>query len=169
MSSVETILSNISVQINELIRNPNHGGCAVIAAVIGSELSNHTNVEVLVQDSSWSSDGQNINMIKSNVDTSNFKKSSDWHEHGLYFSHVLLKVMIGGKWMVYDSDGLIEYNSKDYCEGSLTIKEVEAIAVPDSGWNHMFNRAQIPSIINLVCKAFSISSLTNMRDVKFEL
>jgi hypothetical protein len=70
MGYIKCLLDVISHKISNDIEYPNNGGCAVIAAIIGSELSEFTDVEAVVSNSWY--EKVNINDIKNNHDTSNF-------------------------------------------------------------------------------------------------
>jgi len=162
--NIQAILNNISDRITKEIDSPNRGGCAVIAAIVGSELQQYTDVEVLVQD--WYYGTSSVYKAKRDHDTSSFNTAFDWNEVGVDFGHVLLKVKIDGEWKVFDSDGLVEFQPEDYGEG-FTLDETIQVASSPRGWNTCFPRRQIPSIFDIVCNAFSIAKPTKLSADKF--
>lgn len=146
-------LKKISREITEQISFPNQGGCAVIAAIVGREVAKYTEVYAIVVPA-WFTENSSINEVRQKNDVRNFTRPSDWHNVNVHFHHVRLKIKIGERWVVFDSNGIFEYNPIEYVDGWLTMDEVLTIASKSEGWNEMFGRWQIPKIGRIVHKAF---------------
>lgn len=143
------ILKRVSEEITSKVISPNGGGCAVIAAIVGQELAKHTQVQVVVQDYFTTANLARVKKYLGDVTPSNVNHWDD----AVSFNHVLLKVKVGRKWRIFDSDGLIPYVPKLYCRGTLTIPEVVELAVLKN-WNPRFDRRQVPKIVRIVHNAF---------------
>jgi len=145
------ILKRISKEITDQIVYPNNGGCAVIAALVGQELAKHTQVQVVVQDY-WSK--KNLTRIRKSLGNNNHLTKDDWSDAGISFNHVLLKVKLGRKWRVFDSDGVVPYRSNMFVRGHMSVDEAIELAA-SKDWNWRFDRRQIPAIGRIVHNAFS--------------
>jgi len=142
----------VSSELSKNFKFLNQGGCAVVAAIVGKQLSELIDVEVLVEPG-WDDYGS-IREIQQVEDTSEFQDTSDWNNRGVSFRHVVLKVKIEGEWIIFDSDGIQDYYPGEYFDGSLTISEVETIAFRPIGWNKAFDRDQIPEMQQAVAGVF---------------
>lgn len=93
------VLNLVSYMINEAIKKPNLGGCAIIASIVAKhlEMIGISDVEILVEKSVWSDHRTDISLIKTSHDTTKLIKVTDWNELGVGFRHVVLKVNDGKK------------------------------------------------------------------------
>lgn len=150
---IEIVLRQIRNEISSNVSRPNWGGCAVVAALVGKRLQQFTSVEVVIE----SGNRIDINDIRTNNNTEEFNNANDWTNNSrLLFNHIRLKFLHNGKWKTFDShDGVTDFHEYNFCEGSMTVEETKTIAGQDIGWNHMFNRRQIPKMARIIRDAFN--------------
>lgn len=157
-------LRRLQRAITEHVALPNHGGCAVIAGIVGDHLERlGFAVEVVtpVGTRSLFDCFQPAAEVRSNI-----KKGdpADWDRNGLSRQHFAVRFKSGGRCYTWDSDkiwrsawqfgapGWTKWakfrTSRKFGDG-LTIAECKKLAATSKGWNTMFNRAQIPTIRTL--------------------
>ena len=140
-------LNTLGQRINKSYPNINNGGCCVYAAAVGEELLKRgVNVRTVVANSYDAS--LNINKARKGVNNTNQK--DEWNQAGVYFNHVGVEFKLGGKWFLYDSDGVNPRGKKlgsyKVHPGFLSVEEAKALAAEAKGWNDSFNRRSIPAL-----------------------
>lgn len=151
-------LKKISAIANTMVPNINYGGCAVMAALVGTELE-----KLGIEVEGITTDG--IPSISRNKN-SNSWDGYDWQENGVGFGHVALRFKLDDKVYTYDTDklhrgskrfgiNLRDYTPTKFGEG-LKVKELRKVASTTDGfWNEQFDRRNIPKLRKIVKEGFS--------------
>ena len=161
------MLNKLGKDAEKHIECLNSGGCAVFAAHVGYHLKYRAGLTdvVLRVGHSYADDEEDIVPIeeaRNNVHPN--ANADEWHAAGLSFGHVIVEFTTGKTKPVgrhYDSGGVTSKfnvtNNFGYVlhPGSMTVEEGLQIASEQSGWNSMFNREQIPMLINIIDKHFA--------------
>lgn len=154
-------LKRLCDSINSNITNINNGGCCVFAAHVAYVLKYRHSIPVNIRVERWYDDEDNapsIDAARSNIADVSHCDAFDWNTNGISFSHVIAEVEIDGKVYHLDSNGLMSVTQPDVSaqsriplyKGSLTVEEALLICSEQSGWNHDFDRTQIPKIMDLI-------------------
>jgi hypothetical protein len=146
----------------------NEGGCCVYASIIGEELlARGIETRIVVA----GSDGSKTNLNRIRRKVGNTKQKSAWHDVGIYFTHVGVEFKLGGKWFIYDCDGVnprglmlglfrtpMKLGNFKLHPGFISVADATALAAEPEGWNYCFDRKSIPSMKKRV-KKFLMNSL----------
>lgn len=140
-------LNTLGNRINRFYPNVNHGGCCVYASIIGEDLLSRGLKTRVVVANSWEAK-KNLNKVRKQVNNTNQKE--EWNAAGIYFNHVGVEFKLGGKWFLYDSDGVNprgpKLGSYKVHPGFISVEEAKALAAEREGWNESFNRRSIPGL-----------------------
>lgn len=146
------ILNNLANDVHTEFSSINHGGCAVFANIIATELSR---LGIRVFGIVACFDVEDLNTVRENIED-NFSLE-EWNQAGICFNHVGIVFWYEGKKYYYESmEGVVEAQNcyslcgLEICEGYLYLEELEALANTKRGWNTWFNRAQIPALAEFV-------------------
>ncbi len=150
-------LSRTAKAITEHIHEPNYGGCGVIAALVGQEISDlGFMVEVVTPVGNWY--GRPAAEVRANI--VNPARARDWDENGLSRSHLAVRFRSSGRTYTWDSDGLRRggarfgrdgrYQTSTSFGDGLHINEAKVMSARQAGWNRQFVRKQIPLLRHLV-------------------
>lgn len=140
-------LNTLGRRINRSYPALNEGGCCVYAATIGEELLKRgLKVRVVIANSFEAK--KNLNRVRHKVNNTNQKR--DWNSAGIYFNHVGVEFKLGGKWFLYDSDGVNPRGKKlgsyQVHPGFISVADAKALADESKGWNCSFSRRSIPHL-----------------------
>ncbi|MCK9382933.1 MAG: hypothetical protein M0P95_17960 [Sulfuritalea sp.] len=143
------------------IHTLNHGGCCVFASLVCDALVERgykVRGVVCGYEGEPSVDEVHEMIVNSGANPLDL---SEWHEHGIYFNHVILEVKIGRWWYLYDSTTWARpgktFTRYDVLPGRLTQAELASFAANDEpgSWNTSFDRARhIPKLKDIVIRAF---------------
>ncbi len=151
-------LRQLGEKITDRFPNINQGGCCVLAVLIGRQLDKH--VPVRIRACNWGAKKHNVDEIRKNVQPNT---ASEWEKNGVTLYHVIVEFDYKGKTYHYDSTKLSEAEDKFYripvYPGHFTIEEAESFADDQYGWNHMFDRSDIPKIKRMINKFFKQNML----------
>jgi hypothetical protein len=138
--------------INEDFYKVNHGGCGCIAAIIAKTFR-HTFPIMRITSTGMFEEANNIDHIRTKL-CDNLSKR-EWGENGAEFYHVWVEIFFKNRWYALDATGI--HSRKEMlklwgkaAEGSFSIIEMEAFAKYANGWNHRFNRKQLPAIKRVI-------------------
>lgn len=118
----------------------NYGGCCIFAGAVASELEKHgVRYEVI----STGNTHMNLNELRPPSNT-----VDAWHDMGVSFGHVGVRMKLRGKWYTYDSEaGLMpgkrhfgnEYDGRPYTAavGGITAADANELA-DEPQWNRRF-------------------------------
>ena len=141
----------------------NHGGCGVMAGIVGEILELlGVPVEVVTSSHRGCSPAKARRRLYWNIEDENDVRwdNSAWDSAGVNRSHLAVRFMLGRDMYTWDSDGLIKsgkYFGRDDCgepthyakypfgEG-MTVAECVYISSCEKDWNRTFNRRQIPQM-----------------------
>ena len=161
------MLNELGKEAEFRIESLNRGGCAVFAAHVGYYLKYRAgikNVKLRVGNS-WADEESDIlavDDVRNNIHPS--ANAAEWSAAGLDFGHVIIEFTTGKIKKTtrhYDSDGVTSRSNVtnkfgfNLHPGSMTVEEGLQIASEQDGWNHQFNREQIPALINIIDKHFA--------------
>lgn len=151
-------------QLSEIIitNHPtvDYGGCCVVAAHVAKYLSKIVPTQIVL------SDDNAVNLTKVRKLVNNSLKKAKWDRH-IGFAHVLVEFKYKNRWYAFDAtNGVVKRSSfwKDRvfyekAKGHLTIEEASSFANTDRGWNHMFDRDEIPELRRSITKFFKRNNL----------
>ncbi len=150
-------LNALGSTVNSKYPKINYGGCAVFASIVGQELLKmgvHTSI--IVGGDRWTLDGADIDKARTKVN--NIGKKTEWRDNGIGFGHLGLEFYWKRKKYHYDSNGAHKPGKKldgvALYKGRFTVEECTAVANEPEGWNHEFDRKQIPALRRMVKKHF---------------
>lgn len=146
----------------------NEGGCCVYASIIGEELlARGIKTRIVVAGSNKAK--TNLNRVRRKIDNTNQKIG--WHAVGIYFNHVGVEFRLGGKWFIYDSEGVnprsltlgvwkapMKLGNFKVHPGFISVADATALGDEPEGWNDCFDRKEIPNMKERV-KKFLMNSL----------
>ena len=141
-------LNALGQRINRFYPTINNGGCCIYAATVGEELLKRgLKVRAVVANCSGASAlTLDLNKVRRYVDNTGQKNA--WNSAGIYFNHVGVEFELGGKWFIYDSDGVNprgpRLGSYFVHPGFISVADAKALADESEGWNIDFNRRSIP-------------------------
>lgn len=147
-------LNTLGYKAEEEFSNLNYGGCCVFASLVADRLA-ELGIEaggVVAMD--FGGRAPNIDKARSNVHDES--DGDEWEENGVKLSHVGIKFQLGGKTLLFDSDGVQEMRERnslagyDVINGVFTRDELRALADNSWNWNYSFDRGQIPKLAELV-------------------
>ena len=145
----------------------NHGGCGVMAGIVGEILESlGVPVEVVTSSHCGCSPAKARRRLYWDIEDEHDVRwdNSAWDSAGVNRSHLAVRFMLGRDMYTWDSDGLIKsgkYFGRDDCgkpthyakypfgEG-MTVAECVYISSCGQGWNRTFNRRQIPQMREIV-------------------
>ena len=148
-------LNKLSSAVSSRYPEINSGGCCVFAALVAAKLTKIVPINVRVESGSraYSLDIDHIRVQKANNDC-------DWSSYGVRFKHVLVSYEMNNRTWYYDARGVkkkyipLSSTEKDgekvLCKGALNITEASYLAAESIRWNSLFDRADIPELIELV-------------------
>lgn len=147
-------LRNLQDELNCNFSYINHGGCAVVAAMVGECLE-----ELGVPCDVVTNGGAVPAKIRQHV----WDKTSvwAWDDSGLWRGHLAVRFKIGNSVRIWDSDGLYGaslFGQRKTCKArgkfgeGLTVEECAVISGEDNreAWNRTFDRRQIPEMREVV-------------------
>lgn len=160
------MLNELGKEAELRIESLNSGGCAVFAAHVGYYLKYRAGIKdvKLRVGNSWADEESEIPSVeeaRNNVHPN--ANASEWSAAGLSFGHVIIEFTTGKVKRTschYDSKGVTGRSNVtnnfgfSLHPGSMTVEEGLQIASEQDGWNRMFNREQIPTLINIIDKHF---------------
>jgi hypothetical protein len=158
--SLFTALGKCQDEIANKVKNPNYGGCGVIAAIVASELQSLGIPAEVVTTTKYGDVPRKVmqRVLTKNKPITNSAVDSE----GIERDHLGVRFKLGNLIRTWDSDGLNKGRLLGYLnepcnykfgEG-LTVEEATMLANDKHGWNSMFNRRQIPKIRKIVKEAF---------------
>ena len=133
----------------------NHGGCCVFASMVSKHLRKVLPTTVAVGGYGYEPpiDKARAKVVRNSPGA--------WNAAGIYFCHVVTEIEHDGKKYFFDTKGVRKARdvvsaggSWPLIEGRLTPEEAAELASYRSGWNHTFDRTDIPSIQRDVDKYF---------------
>ena len=138
----------------------NHGGCGVVAAEVGKQLT-RLGIECDVATGGYSS---TLPAAVVRDDVFDHDDPLAWDAAGLGRGHLAIRFPLDGIPYTWDSNGFAP-DSAPYLGGSewekngefgtgLTVAEADRLNKGQRGWNRTFDRKQIPVIRDLVREAF---------------
>ena len=148
-------LRNLQDELNQNFEYINHGGCAVVAAMVGECLE-----ELGVPCDVVTNGGAVPAKIRQHVwDKTDVRA---WDDSGLWRGHLAIRFKIGNSVRIWDSDGmygsqLFGYSKTCKARGKfgegLTVEECAAISMRENNsrsWNSTFDRRQVPAMREVV-------------------
>lgn len=152
-------LRKLGKAINEHIDAPNYGGCAVIAALVSTQLQGlGVEVEVVTKDSRWGNAMNAPAKVRGNLRPC--PSAHEWESEDVSFGHVAVRFRSKGRCWTWDSESMHRcgsyfgperrYSAAGKFGEGLTPKEAQACADTKKFWNTDFNRKQIPKLRTLV-------------------
>jgi hypothetical protein len=162
--SLFAVLTKCAGKINQEIKEPNYGGCGVIAAAVAKELkSRNIPVEVVTPVyNTYSVPPKKA--VQSVIETNRKLNNSRVDDAGVNRDHLAVRFKLGRLIRTWDTDAGVssakvfgEY--KRYpCEypfgEGFTVEEAEALAKDKAGWNSRFDRRQIRKVNRIVKETF---------------
>lgn len=155
-------LRELAEDITRKIKNPNYGGCGVIAGLVGMQLQRMgVVVDIVTPDGKYVWDGVPASEIRHLVRDET--DPEDWDSNGLNRGHMAVRFLYNGVVHTWDSDGIHPEGAQGWFgkegdrtdsklgEGLTPTETLRMVSNPE-GWNSTFNRKQIPKIENLVMK-----------------
>ena len=144
----------------------NHGGCGVMAGIVGEILASlGVPVEVVTSSHLGCSPAKARKRLYWNIEDENDVRwdASAWDSAGVSRTHLAVRFMLGRDMYTWDSDGLIKSDKyfgrrdcgdpphvADYPFGEgMTVAECAHISSVPEGWNCTFDRSQIPQMREL--------------------
>lgn len=142
----------------------NHGGCGVVAAEVGKQLT-RLGIECDI------ATGGYPECLPAALVRDEVMDHSDplaWDAAGLGRGHLAVRFRLGDEFYTWDTNGFAPDSAdvlggSDWCKNGeygtgLTVAEADAMNRKQRGWNRTFDRRQIPTIRKLVRDTF-----TNLR------
>lgn len=155
------ILAGIGERITNEIRNPNCGGCGVIAAAVADKVAAMGVPVEVVTPRWWKARPAPVAVVRKLQDKGMNNHAADMA--GLDRAHLAVRIRVGRRAFIWDSDGIYPSNAfgrshRYECRyrfgRGLPVEAAKALAADPSGWNRAFNRRQIPKIHKIVQEAF---------------
>lgn len=151
-------LKEIGEKVTQAYPMINNGGCCVFAALIARQLDKH--VPVRIRACNRGARKHNLDDIRKNIVENT---ASEWEKNGVTLYHVIVEFDYKGKTYHYDSTKLNEAEDKfdriPVYPGHFSLEEAEVFADDQYGWNHMFDRSDIPKIKRMIGKFFKENKL----------
>jgi hypothetical protein len=152
-------LNALGRDVMEKYGDVNWGGCCVFAALVGKRLEKIAPVKIRVGNSHYvgNSDAINLDEVRNNIRSN---VPSAWNQYDVHFAHVIIEFVWRKKTYHYDSCGVTVEDAHTVMgnypilKGSLTVKEAAELSSTQRGWNHMFDRGNIPDIERMINEAF---------------
>lgn len=137
-------LRKLGRAVTRSVKYVNHGGCCVLASMVGRRL---TDLGVEVEGKSgriWCDEPCNLNMLRWEVGP-NWRKMREWWSKGADFNHMWLEVgMPNGTPLWWDSTTLCRpdktFTIYTANIGTHPISELERMAADREGWNSTYSR-----------------------------
>lgn len=135
------------------VHDVNYGGCCVVAAAVAEKLQYVVPTRVRVASFLGAGD-RNVSTAANNV--GDIGNGWEWHQNGIFFSHVIVEFDHLGRTYHMDSTGVKQAKNVDpsfgyeLYDGHLPIHAAKALADEPSNWNNRFDRDHIPFIKNIV-------------------
>lgn len=159
-------LRRLQRAITEHVAWPNHGGCAVIAGIVGEHLRDlGFDVEIVTPVNKGALfETKPAAEVRNNLPA---KWSwNHWDENGLSRAHLAVRFRSGGRCYTWDSETLLrkagwfgrastwtgwpgKYQTSAKFGDGMTVDECNKLASTGKGWNTTFDRKQIPTIRTL--------------------
>lgn len=150
-------LNTLGQKAEEEFPDLNYGGCCVFASLVADRLAKlGVQAEGVVAMYFYEDKPPNIDYARNNV--RHIGDGDEWEENGVKLSHVGLKIMVGETAILYDSEGVRPFKRRNtlldrtVIEGTLSRKELKALANNAWNWNYSFDRDQIPKLAKLVAR-----------------
>jgi len=156
-SKLETFLFEVQNAVADIDRM-NAGGCAVFAGLVSRRLNKiGFKAKVRVGDVLYNSNEKNrLKDAKKN----GARKMGEFGEQGICFWHLIVEITDGKQKYHFDSESLVKakknlvlFPNAQVYNGALTPAETLILA-RSKGWNWMFNRKQIPTLIKRLNEVF---------------
>lgn len=153
-------LRKLGAEANERFPYLNNGGCCVFAAAVAGELERIGVEHEVIVPAPYDEATLDLSEVRKNV--TNVNEKASWNNAGVYFSHVAVRVKLGGRWHTYDSDGIrrgkYDFGTSSWTgssiytasNGGMTAKEAKVLADEAKGWNSMFHRSNVRPVRKLV-------------------
>ena len=148
-------INDLCNDLNDNFPTANHGGCAVVAAILGQHLSAYGVVRIVVGDDQCTP--ITIENARKLIHSNTLK---EWNKNGLWFGHVVVVEFDynGDTWHI-DTTGV--YPASEYLmsgdfpvlEGVMTLHEITELS-NSAGWNTAFQRRHIPNIRAMIERKF---------------
>ena len=149
--------------INNIYKEINHGGCGVYAHALSSILQQYgINSNIISIGIHYSKPTHDIN----NVINESLVNYGEINMHnlslvGCKIFHLMVEVEIDNRFYFIDSTGVYEDISRNpiwngidttilSIDGRMNIKECYGLSNNPEGWNHLFNRSNIPGIYDYI-------------------
>lgn len=157
-SKLETFLFEIQNAVAD-IHNMNAGGCAVFAGLVSRRL-NKIGFKAKVRVGDVIYDSKEKNRLK-DAKKKGARRMGDFGKHGICFWHLIVEITDGKQKYHFDSESLIKakknlalFPQAQVYNGALNSAETLILA-RSKGWNWMFNRKQIPTLIKRLNEVFA--------------
>ncbi len=147
------ILQKMGQEMNSVTATVNWGGCAIVAAMVGREMQKLWFEVDIVTPVYGEGNYKNGSEVAKKIENRN--SAWEWSEKGLSRAHLALRFRLGRKLYTWDTDVLTR-NGSEFGRGEypcrypfgngLTVKDTEAMCVPQEGWNRYFDRAHVPAL-----------------------
>ncbi len=157
---LKTFLNELALGLCEKFSNLNCGGCGVIAAIVGKNLSQIVDVSCITF-SRYDLGIPSQNIMK-RVGIDNIEDPDKWEEAGISFTHIMLKFEVNGIGHLFDINGVTRdvditaWAKYRRIPGELPLDVICTISEVEFFWNHTFNRDQICHIREFVEQKFRL-------------
>lgn len=170
MKGLLTQLRLLSKNMRTSLRNPNRGGCCVIAAEVASYLDQLVPVRIRVSNDhfdweGWKDKNCNLNQACEEMGD-NAGHHQEWNNRDVFFGHVIVEFDYRGRTYHMDTSGCKEATDRDpsfhwlMYDGYLPLNAARELAARPGNWNQRFDRSQIPVIRGMVKQAFAPLNIT---------